>query len=183
MLACVFSFRQPALPFLPSLSVLQGGYDLTVGTSDKGTASVGDEAFYLPKAKHILVVFGGLSGLEEIVENDNELDILARDTPKVFDFYVNTCPKQGSRTIRTEVSAVLLWSPVLTPHTMVYQEAVLISLAALRPYIDNPGPEAAKTRVAPWKAALAAKAKSADGEGGVRRQAWVKEAGGGGEGH
>ncbi|XP_017263396.1 putative methyltransferase C9orf114 homolog [Kryptolebias marmoratus] len=84
------------------------GYDLTVGTSERGTNV--DQATLSP-FKHLLVVFGGLQGLEASVDADLNLD--ATDPSLLFDMYLNTCPSQGSRTIRTE-------------------EAILISMAALR---------------------------------------------------
>lgn len=57
-------------------------------------------------------MFGGLQGLEAALENDPTLN--ADDPELLFDYYLNTLPNQGSKTIRTE-------------------EAVLISLSALRP--------------------------------------------------
>ncbi|XP_061656727.1 putative methyltransferase C9orf114 homolog isoform X1 [Syngnathoides biaculeatus] len=86
----------------------EDGYDLTVGTSEKGSSV--DEASLAP-FKHLLVVFGGLRGLEASLDADPNLDV---SCPSVlFDHYLNTCPVQGSRTIRTE-------------------EAILISMATLR---------------------------------------------------
>lgn len=85
------------------------GYDISIGTSDKGTAaqSLPDKSI---KYTHGLIVFGGLNGIEAALDND---PILVVDDPSlVFDHYVNTRPNQGSRTIRTE-------------------EALLISLEAL----------------------------------------------------
>ncbi|XP_018420835.1 PREDICTED: putative methyltransferase C9orf114 homolog [Nanorana parkeri] len=88
------------------------GYDLTIGTSEKGSSM---EALTLPAFRHALVVFGGLQGLEASVDSDQNLDI---EEPNVlFNYYMNTCPGQGSRTIRTE-------------------EAILISLTALKPRIE-----------------------------------------------
>lgn len=55
--------------------------------------------------RHLLVVFGGLQGLEASVDTDQNLDVT--DPSVLFDFYLNTCPNQGSRTIRTEVSVTL----------------------------------------------------------------------------
>ena len=50
---------------------------------------------------HALVVFGGVQGLETSLDADDSLDI---DEPSLlFDHYLNTCPQQGSNTIRTEV--------------------------------------------------------------------------------
>lgn len=48
------------------------------------------------------MVFGGLQGLEAGVEADPNLEVA--EPSVLFDLYVNTCPSQGSRTIRTEVS-------------------------------------------------------------------------------
>lgn len=97
-------------------SPYENGYDLTIGTSDKGKSI--DKIINKPKKykfnkeyKHCLIVFGGVDGLENALDCDDKLNI--DDISLLFDLYVNTCPKQGSRTIRTE-------------------EAVLISLAELR---------------------------------------------------
>lgn len=51
--------------------------------------------------RHMLVVFGGLKGLEACLENDQSLHM--EDVSLLFQHYLNTCPGQGSRTIRTEV--------------------------------------------------------------------------------
>lgn len=86
------------------------GYDVIVGTSDKGKSvdHLDDGALVYKRG---LIVFGGLAGLEAALEADPKLDL---DDPRLFfGEYVNTCPKQGSRTIRTE-------------------EAILISLAEMR---------------------------------------------------
>ncbi|XP_053981954.1 putative methyltransferase C9orf114 homolog [Hylaeus anthracinus] len=88
----------------------KNGYDLMIGTSDKGT-SVDDIEPRSMEYHHTLVVFGGLCGLEAAVDVDPNLNV--DDPSLVFHKYLNTCPLQGSRTIRTE-------------------EAILISLAALR---------------------------------------------------
>ncbi|CAI5469873.1 unnamed protein product [Closterium sp. Yama58-4] len=66
--------------------------------------------FKLPPFRHLLVVFGGVAGLEEACEGDEGLAADSRDPRQLCQLYLNTCPFQGSRTIRTE-------------------EAVLISLA------------------------------------------------------
>ena len=51
-----------------------------------------------------MIVFGGVAGIEECVNNDEELSISGDQSHTLFDVWVNTCPSQGSRTIRTEVS-------------------------------------------------------------------------------
>ncbi|AWP15503.1 putative methyltransferase C9orf114 -like isoform 2 [Scophthalmus maximus] len=89
------------------------GYDLTVGTSEKGSNM--DQTTLTP-FKHLLVVFGGLQGLEASVDADQNLDVT--DPSVLFDIYLDTCPGQGSRTIRTE-------------------EAILISMAGLRQKITT----------------------------------------------
>ncbi len=110
-------------------------YDLVVGTSDKGDAlgappGAGDmPPFALPGFRHALIMFGGVAGLEHSASFDDRLSKLsAKGGPTgtvdpahpscedLFDFYVNTCPGQGSRTIRTE-------------------EAIPITLANLRPFL------------------------------------------------
>ena len=83
-------------------------YDLTIGTSEKGTNVTEVE---LKPFKHALILFGGLQGLEAVVEADEA--ITATEPSQLFDLYLNTCPDQGSRTIRTE-------------------EAIYISLASLQ---------------------------------------------------
>ncbi|XP_028394946.1 putative methyltransferase C9orf114 homolog [Dendronephthya gigantea] len=87
------------------------GYDLTIGTSERGTAI---DEIELKKFQHLLIVFGGLQGLEASLESDESLN--AMDPSSLFHHYINTCPEQGSRTIRTE-------------------EALLITMSALRPHI------------------------------------------------
>jgi len=64
-----------------------------------------------------MVVFGGVAGLEDASAADAALAAAGiSDVSDMFDMYVNTCPFQGSRTIRTE-------------------EALSISLASLQPAI------------------------------------------------
>ena len=53
--------------------------------------------------RHLLVVFGGVAGLEASVDADEALTISGEDASCLFDMWVNTCPAQGSGTIRTEV--------------------------------------------------------------------------------
>jgi predicted SPOUT superfamily RNA methylase MTH1 len=102
-----------------------GGYDITIGTSERGlplsgiiphtrskVSSRGYEdntapADILPrKFNHALIVFGGVAGLEKALEYDQELQERLggnrMDVSKAFDFYVNAVPGQGSRTIRSE---------------------------------------------------------------------------------
>ncbi|XP_039956818.1 putative methyltransferase C9orf114 [Bactrocera neohumeralis] len=96
-----------------------GGYDLTIGTSDRGT-NVHEVPNRSYKFNHLLIVFGGLKGLEEALANDEKLNV--DDPALLFDHYVNVLPRQGSRTIRTE-------------------EALLIALAALQEKFEPSVPE------------------------------------------
>jgi predicted SPOUT superfamily RNA methylase MTH1 len=83
-------------------SPFDGGYDLTIGTSDKGD-NVDHTLKQIPKCfSHLLIVFGGLKGLEAAHDSDESLASV-EDTRDLFNFYLNTCPNQGSNTIRTEV--------------------------------------------------------------------------------
>ena len=72
----------------------------------------------MPSFQHLLLVFGGVEGLEPAIAADEELAAAGADTSSIFDVYLNLCPGQGSRTIRTE-------------------EALLIGMAALQPLIDS----------------------------------------------
>lgn len=73
------------------------------------------DEFECPAYNHLLIMFGGLQGLEAALENDDNLNV--EDPSLLFDHYLNTLPDQGSRTIRTE-------------------EAILISLTALKPKLN-----------------------------------------------
>nr|XP_042908106.1 putative methyltransferase C9orf114 homolog [Parasteatoda tepidariorum] len=72
------------------------GYDVTVGTSDKGQNV---DRVKIPRFNHLLIVFGGLKGIEACLEDESvEVD----DPKELFDYYLNVCPIQGTKTIRTE---------------------------------------------------------------------------------
>lgn len=75
-----------------SQSPYADGYDVTVGTSDKGQAlnQVGSNSL---EYNHLLIVFGGLYGLENALENDSALNI--DDPSLLFDHYFNVVSKQG----------------------------------------------------------------------------------------
>ena len=85
----------------------EANYDLVIGTSERGISY--EKISEFPRFRHAMIVFGGLQGLEKALEQEK-----TPTTPEaLFQFYINTCPQQGSRTIRTE-------------------EALLISLSCLR---------------------------------------------------
>ena len=82
-------------------------YDMVIGTSERGTPH--NEISGFRPFRHGLIVFGGLQGLEKAMEREEN----GATADELFHCYVNTCPQQGSRTIRTE-------------------EAILITLSCLR---------------------------------------------------
>lgn len=71
----------------------ENGYDLTMGTSDKGVSIQSIESKAL-KFNHAVIVYGGVLGLEAALENDEHLD--ADDPSLLFDHYVNVAPNQGN---------------------------------------------------------------------------------------
>ena len=50
--------------------------------------------FFQDTFRHLLVVLGGVKGLEWAVENDDQLKGEVSDPSKLFDIYLNTCPNQ-----------------------------------------------------------------------------------------
>ena len=122
------------------------GYDVSIGTSERGQSSqdvlrtwsdmqresgtptdsrnVGNgisKTEVLLNYSHMLLVFGGHQGLEVATRNDTELKSMGVDQPEtLFDWWVNLCPGQGSRTIRTE-------------------EAIWLGLTTFRPVVEARG--------------------------------------------
>nr|CAD2177943.1 unnamed protein product [Meloidogyne enterolobii] len=79
--------------------VINSSYDFVIGTSERGTPI---EEINIPKKEgcKILIVFGGLNGLESAIESDPNINL---NNPKdYFENYINCLPDQGSRIIRTE---------------------------------------------------------------------------------
>ncbi|KAK3944039.1 putative RNA methyltransferase [Diplogelasinospora grovesii] len=107
----------PSLSGVFTQSAYEGGYDLSIGTSERGLPV--SRAFPADRNvdfKHLLIVFGGPRGLEYAAMNDpelSEMSISGSRTRELFDQWVNVLPNQGSRGIRTD-------------------EAMLIALTALR---------------------------------------------------
>ena len=116
-----------------------GGYDVTLGTSERGVRlsqirgsrigpdserdppnGGGDGRTTIPPFKHMLIAFGGVSGLETAVAADPVLKDKVIEAKQLFDFWVDVCPGQGSRTIRTE-------------------EAVWVALAQLKEIVEANG--------------------------------------------
>ncbi|KAF8820275.1 hypothetical protein IE077_003344, partial [Cardiosporidium cionae] len=87
-----------------------GRFDLCVGTSQNGINVNKD--FVLPKYNNMLLIFGAIDGLEEVLANAQGETENPED---IFDMYLNVCPLQRSRTIRTE-EAIPITLSVLRPH-------------------------------------------------------------------
>jgi hypothetical protein len=100
--------RSHCLLFTPNSSL---GHQITLPTLYSNRQVVLPGNLELPRFKHLLIAFGGPEGLEDCLAHDKRFT--KQSTTDVFDLYLNTCPGQGSRTIRTE-------------------EAVLISMAYLQ---------------------------------------------------
>ena len=65
----------------------EGGYDLKIGTSERGSRSVEDKNFSIPKSHHFLIVFGGVAGIEECVDADESLKLQGSQSKKLFDLW------------------------------------------------------------------------------------------------
>jgi methyltransferase len=120
------------------------GYDLTIGTSERGDHMLEDMGFSLEDAasttttpsvaalrkkrndfKHALIVFGGLSGIEECIDADESMKLSGAKSSQLFDVWVNVCPYQGSRTIRTEEAVLITlarFAPILFPTISAHEE-------------------------------------------------------------
>lgn len=93
----------------------EGGYDLKIGTSERGDKSVEDKTFKLRNYEHALIVFGGVAGIEECVDADESIKLPGSQSKALFDTWLNTCPYQGSRTIRTEEAVLISLSQLSAP--------------------------------------------------------------------
>ncbi|KAK7731316.1 hypothetical protein SLS57_001252 [Botryosphaeria dothidea] len=126
-----------------------GGYDISVGTSERGVplsqilgsgaepkedagggGVEGGGGYALPvKFQHLILVFGGVSGLEVAAMADKDLvekGVTGKNVGDIFDAWVNLVPNQGSRTIRCE-------------------EAVWLGLMAFSDYVRHNGESAARS--------------------------------------
>ena len=104
-----------------------GGYDISIGTSERGQPlkeALDREALSRSAdLQHVLIVFGGVAGLETAAKNDSncqQLGLVGERVQELFDVWVNLLPGQGSRTIRTE-------------------EAVWLGLTGFRPFVEQIG--------------------------------------------
>jgi methyltransferase len=128
--------RAQCLSQVFTMAEYQGGYDISIGTSERGvslnsvlpaavvpstTKRVAGVNLLPSQFNHLLVVFGGVAGLEPAVANDPEfmkVGLTKERAHETFDAWVNLVQGQGSRTIRTE-------------------EAVEFGLFGLKEYVDS----------------------------------------------
>lgn len=103
----------------------EGGYDLKVGDSPQNGDILDFVDFQKYEGfKHGLVFFGGLTGIEGLVEDlEGNENLKASETRSLFHEYVNASPEIGSRSLRTE-------------------EALLMSMGALLPKLRAAGQKA-----------------------------------------
>ncbi|KAK4102875.1 DUF171-domain-containing protein [Parathielavia hyrcaniae] len=103
-------------------SPYEDGYDISIGTSERGLPlSRAFPNYEQADFKHLLVAFGGPRGLEYAAMNDpqlGEMGIAGSRTKELFDHWVNVLPNQGTRGIKTD-------------------EALLIALTGLRRLWDS----------------------------------------------
>lgn len=106
--------RASSLSTVFTESPYEDGYDVSVGTSERGQPL--KKAFPVsrkPKFNHMIIVFGGPKGLEYASSNDEELvssDASGGRVRNLFDYWVNVLPSQGSRTIRTDEAVFIALS-------------------------------------------------------------------------
>lgn len=89
-------------------SPFPGGYDVSIGTSERGMPLA--QVFppsrrHAPQFQHLLIVFGGPRGLEYAAANDKNLasmGIKGVKTGELFDHWVNALPTQGTRNVATD---------------------------------------------------------------------------------
>lgn len=120
-----YSVRQAAsLGSIFTECAYDDGYDVSIGTSERGSplSSILDPAsprHVEPTWKHLILVFGGVTGLETALRADDELQAAGvTRAEEVFDCWIDLVPGQGSRTIRTE-------------------EAVWVGLTGLRQLVEQ----------------------------------------------
>lgn len=85
----------------------EAGYDLKVGISEQGEVADFVDFNKYKNFNHALVFFGGLEGIEVIIEQDERTKMSNEAIKKMFDLVINPTPERGTRSIRTEESILV----------------------------------------------------------------------------
>ncbi|ODQ50486.1 DUF171-domain-containing protein, partial [Saitoella complicata NRRL Y-17804] len=90
-------------------SAFADGYDLTIGfssvsssTTPLSSISPSSEKLADKQFEHLLLVFGGMGGVEAAVDADPELGLSGDDCGELFDLWVDPVPGMGVRGVRAE---------------------------------------------------------------------------------
>eukprot|EP00347_Sterkiella_histriomuscorum_P015809 403355602 len=86
------------------------GYDLKLGVSEQGQEIEHVDFRQHQNFKHALIFFGGMEGIEGIIEQDERTKMSTEAIKKKFDSLINPVPERGTRTIRTEESILVTMS-------------------------------------------------------------------------
>lgn len=143
-LACVFSES----PFAS-----EGGYDISIGTSERGVP-IEEILPELPSFRlvlltisfrrklidftncfrHLLLTLGPLSGLELTIAADPLIPLQAEDASDLFDYWINVVEGQGSRTVRTEVSYIQPILASLTDYWIIVAGSITYRIGSIEDY-------------------------------------------------
>lgn len=124
-------------------------YDLTIGTSDRGT-SIDEVQEKSLNYNHTLIVFGGLQGIESALECDEQLQV--DEASLLFNQYINVLPNQGSRTIRTEEAIFVTLSGLRSKlnainEPMVFKETGIASSSIFPKQKNVPNPISSESKI------------------------------------
>ncbi|MES1905100.1 MAG: hypothetical protein MHPSP_001664 [Paramarteilia canceri] len=86
--------------FLDLFKLKEKPFSTIIGTSENGMIKSNQELALNFDLSNTLIVFGGIEGLEHLFLKNSTLKGIKAS--QFFDSYLNTCPNQGTRTIRTE---------------------------------------------------------------------------------
>jgi hypothetical protein len=123
-------------------------YDFKIGTSERGTHNLEAKSYQVPSFAHALLVLGGVAGLEECVNADESIALTGSQCSQLFDHWVNICPYQGSRTIRTEEAvwiALAKYSPLLAKASEAKTiKTTPVVVTTLAEFSDEPSEESSE---------------------------------------
>lgn len=88
-------------------SPYKGGYDLSIGVSDKGEDAHAS-GFSVPSFSHAVIVFGGITTLGDAILADDSIPASTPDD--LFSVHMNPCVNTGTAALRTEESILIAMS-------------------------------------------------------------------------